>query len=123
MPPNDGVRRYRPIINKLFLKANSLYSLISFVINLPLPRIRSLKSITYTSWIKNISLIMVSLKSYIINYIARLKYLVLITVGKLPLTFNNVSFIKLRKYFQNYLRFARDIRAKPRNYLKTSWQN
>ena len=123
MPPNGGVRRYWPIINRPFLKASFLYLLINFVINLPLPRIRPLKSIIYTSWIKNVSLIMVSSKFYTINYIAGLKHLVLIIAGKLPLAFNNVPLIKSRRYFQNYLRFARDIRAKPRNYLKTGWRN
>ena len=99
MPPNGGARRYWPTINKFFLKVNFPYSLISFVMNLPLPRIRPLKSIIYTFWIKNVSLITVSLRFYIIGCIVRLKHLVLITVGKLSLAFDNVPLMKSRRYF------------------------
>ena len=99
MPPNGGARRYRPIINGPFLKVSSPCSLINFVINLPLPRIRPLKSIIYISWIRNISLMTVSLKFYIIGCIVRLKHLVLITVGKLPLAFNNMPLMISRRYF------------------------
>ena len=59
------------------------------------------------------------LKFYIIGYIIKLKHLVFITTDKLPLAFNNIPLIILKKYLENYLRFARDIHAKPRNYLKT----
>ena len=49
---------------------------------------------------------MVSLKFYTIDYIVKLKHLVSITAGKLPLAFNNILLIKLKKYFQYYFRFA-----------------